>query len=66
MMWTDDPERDFLRWDAENEEWLKSRPVCVMCGEPIQDDCYYDFGGGPMCEECTESFVKDHRVWIEE
>ena len=66
MMLTGDPDRDFLRHDAEQEEWLKSRPVCVDCGEHIQDDCYYDFGNGPMCEDCMEEFIKSHRQWIED
>lgn len=51
MYYTDDPERDFLRRDAEQEDELSRLPVCDICGEPIYEH-YYDLGGDRVCEEC--------------
>lgn len=63
-MWrTDDPERDFDRWDQEQAEWLASRPVCSNCGRPIQDDHYYLIGDEPICPHCLEN---EFRVEIED
>lgn len=59
MMLTGDPVRDFLEHDREAAEWLASRPVCVFCGEPIQDDFYYDFGDGSLCEDCKDNYVSE-------
>lgn len=33
-----DPEADFARREHEQEEWLKSRPVCAYCKEHIQEE----------------------------
>lgn len=54
MMWTDDPHRDFDEWDAENAAWLKSRPVCYECGEPITEDYAYRIGGDLVCQHCID------------
>ncbi len=43
MYYTDDPIADFLRHDAEQEAWLKSRPKCSCCKERIQDEEAYKF-----------------------
>ena len=55
MFYSDDPIRDYLRHDAQQEAWLKSRPKCSCCGEHIQDEQAYRFGGKKevwICEEC--------------
>ena len=49
-------EEDYARREREQEEWLKSRPVCDECGEPIQDEGYYKFEGDIYCEECWHTF----------
>lgn len=51
---------------AKEERWLKTRPVCVSCGEPIQDEYMYDFGDGWICENCKDEFVKDARKDVED
>ena len=33
-------------------------PKCSECGEPIQDDSYFEVGGDYYCEECMDN----HRV----
>lgn len=59
---TDDPVRDFLRYDAEQEEALKKLPQCCQCekDEYIQDDHYFLIEGDIYCEEhMIENFRKD-------
>lgn len=60
MFWTDDPHRDFDRWDAEQQRRLKKFPKCESCEEPIVqedavclDGCYY-------CDPC----LKESRISI--
>lgn len=61
MIRSDDPIRDFDRWDTE--QWLQEmkRPVCNDCGNPIMDDYMWEFHGLFYCEKC----LKDHRIDIE-
>ena len=53
-MYTDNPIADFNRHDAEETAALERLPKCEYCGEPIQDDFYYDIGGDIMCYECLK------------
>lgn len=59
-MFTDDPIADFNRHDAEQQRWLDSRPKCAECGEPIQDDHYFDINDEPVCEECLNFNYRKH------
>ena len=46
--------------DAEQEAALEKLPVCSFCGEPIQDDYYFEIDGEIYCEEhMIELFRKD-------
>ena len=56
MSWltTADPIRDAAEHDAEFEDWLQTRPVCMWCGEPIQDDTALELGNGWICKSCVE------------
>ena len=49
---------DFIRHDAEQEEWLASRPVCDICGEPIQDEEYHVLFGKNICNRCLDDSIK--------
>ena len=49
---TDDPYKDFDRWDAEQERQLAKLPKCDDCGEPIQDEHYFHIHGEILCEDC--------------
>ena len=44
MTWSDDPEKDFERYDAEQQKDLDRLPVCCCCEEPIQQEkaIYYN------------------------
>lgn len=57
-------EREFERREREKEEWLKSRPVCDRCGDPIQDEGMYKIDGYVFCEECWEEYAKEN-FWEE-
>ena len=54
MYRTDDPLRDFDRYEREQAEWLESRPVCADCGNPVQDEHYYLIEGEVICPDCLE------------
>lgn len=66
MMITDDPLHDFYEHDAEEEEWLRKRPICYSCGNHIQDDYGYLYDGNLLCEKCWDDIVrKEIRVDID-
>ena len=64
-MFTGDPYADFVQHDIEQQRWLEKLPVCVFCGEHIQDDFVFYINGEIICEECandnfrqpTENFI---------
>ena len=58
-----DPLEDFDDWDLKNYEWLRKRPECCMCGQPIQEEYGYVIENGWFCEDCVK---KEFRKWIEE
>lgn len=60
---SDDPIRDFDAWEADQEAWLDTRPVCADCDEPIQDDHCYEFNGEYICPRCMEDL---HRKDVED
>lgn len=45
----------FLKHEAEQEKWLKSRPICSCCKEHIQDENLYRIAEKIYCESCIES-----------
>ena len=57
-MRTNDPLADFARYDAEQAAKLDKLPKCDYCGEPIQDEKYYEIEGKNICLECLEDFKK--------
>ena len=53
FFYSDDPHKDFDRWDAECERRRALLPVCSECGEPVTSEFYYLFDGGLLiCEDC--------------
>ena len=63
MMWTDDPVKDYERYDAQRCAELERLPVCDECGNPIQDEEYYEFDGTLICEECL---IDNHRKRVDD
>ena len=65
--YTDDPLRDFDRWDAEQQSMLDKLPRCVDCGKAIKDDDLYDIGGDLFCEDCMiKNFRRSTDYYINE
>jgi len=57
------PDRnDFEQRDLEQERWLERRPVCVCCGEHIQEDSAVQIQGSFYCDNCLD----DMRVYIDD
>ena len=56
---TDDPIYDFNNWDARQNKWLEQRPICVDCGEHIQDDQAYYINGEWICLNCMDSYLRE-------
>lgn len=63
MSYCCDPLDDFNRRDAEEAEWIDSLPHCEECGEPIQDDYYYNLDGEILCEDCLNKRYKKNNNW---
>ena len=57
-MWTDDPIADYENYCVYQEKNLKMFPKCVMCGEYITDDSYFDMMGEILCEDCLNHECK--------
>lgn len=63
-MWTDDPVRDFDRWDAMMERQRESccRGRCTHCGEDVYDyEDHYDIDGDLFHEECLLDWAQQYR-----
>lgn len=55
---------DFDRREAEHERYLAKLPKCSCCGEPIQEDYYYEFEDGKkICPECLN---ENYRRWTDD
>ena len=54
MYRTDNPDKDFLDYDAEQSEYERKLPHCDYCGEAIHEK-YYEIDGETICEECLEA-----------
>jgi hypothetical protein len=66
MILTDDPLSDFDRYDRQQSEELKKRPVCCNCWQPIQEERLWDINGFLYCDECArDEFQKDTEDYIE-
>lgn len=63
MYFTDDPLRDFERYDAEQQDMLDKLPKCSECDESIQDTQCYEINGEYICDDCM---CRNHRKWVED
>ena len=57
-MYTDTPIAVFLRHDRDQAEELERLPVCVECGEPIQDEMAFYFHGEWYHTSCMDSYKR--------
>ena len=59
MYRTDDPDRDFDAWEAEQAREMERLLICSECGERIMDDFCYQIYDEIICEECmNENYRK--------
>jgi hypothetical protein len=63
MFITDDPASDYDRYCQEQERYQQRLPVCVDCGEAVQDDHYYLICDEVICPDCLES---GYRKYVDE
>lgn len=50
----------WLEHEAHQDKWLSEQIVCEYCGQPIQDDFFYEINGDTLCEKClNRHFRKD-------
>ena len=52
MYKTDDPDRDYDAWEAEQAREMERLPICGDCGKRITDDFLYVLYDETICEEC--------------
>lgn len=64
MIWTGNPVRDYDRYDYYNAKMQSRLPVCDECGEPIQEDFYYELNGEKVCDCCLLDYCKNNMVRI--
>lgn len=68
MFYTDDPVRDFDRYDMAQAQREARLPKCEKCGKPINDDIYFEIENETLCEKCmhdeyarsTEDYLRDN------
>jgi len=58
--YSDDPVRDYDKYDSDREKALEKLPHCSDCNEPIQDDICYLINDEPICEDCLNSNYKKY------
>lgn len=49
---------NYSQWEErerQHEAWLRTRPVCCSCGDPIQEDFCYEINGECFCEMCLDN-----------
>ena len=66
MYYSDDPVRDFERYDAQRERELARRPKCCECDEHIQEDYCFEIDGELVCIHCLKRYyLKNTEDYIE-
>ena len=64
---SDDPGRDFDRWDMEQERRRVRLPVCERCGDHIQSETLWNINGMLYCPECASiEFEEDIELHMDE
>jgi formylmethanofuran dehydrogenase subunit E len=63
MPYSDDPIRDFERYDSGQARELRRLPVCAECGEPIQDEHCFEINDELICEQCLN---QNHRKYVDD
>lgn len=62
---TDDPVSDFYRYDALMADREAKLPHCEKCGEPIDDDVYFEIDNEILCEKCMhDRYARSTEDWL--
>ena len=62
---TDDPVSDFYRYDALMADREAKLPYCEKCGEPIDDDIYFEIDNEILCEKCMhDRYARSTEDWL--
>jgi formylmethanofuran dehydrogenase subunit E len=62
---TDDPVSDFYRYDALMADREAKLPHCEKCGEPIDDDIYFEIDNEILCEKCMhDRYARSTEDWL--
>lgn len=65
MSFSDNPIRDFERYDAYRESRLDNLPICCCCNQPIQSERAIHIEQGKIdewyCKECEETNL--YELW---
>lgn len=48
----------FREHDLEMEKALEKLPHCSCCGEPIQEDYFYEINGEVLCVHCLNEYYR--------
>ena len=60
---TGDPERDFDRHEAEQENMRRKRPICYECGASIYSEECYEINDELICPSCL---YENHRKFTDD
>lgn len=50
----------FKAYEEAQTAKLMRRPECICCHKHIQDDFWYEFPDGWVCDDCVIDYVHDH------
>ena len=56
-------------WEAQDiakERRLARLPQCEYCGEPIQDEFYFEINDSFYCEDCLKSEFRKENTFLED
>lgn len=51
--YSDDPAADYDSYCREQDYLHDMLPMCIECDQHIEDEHVWDFGDGPLHEECA-------------
>ena len=65
MFYSDDPVRDFGRYDAEMARREARLPVCDKCRKRINADQFFEIEGEILCEKCLhDEYGRSTEDWL--
>lgn len=66
MYYTNDPIRDFNRYDSDQHDEFQKLPECTYCGSKIQDEFLYCINDEIICKDClNDHFRKETEDYVE-